>query len=285
MSVAGNIRLDDALRTAAQRLRTVSDDPNLDAQILLAHSLGRDRSWLLAHPEARIDEREIERFGVLVGRVADGEALPYVTGERWFYGRLFSVEPAVLIPRPETELLIECALEFLQEDPSRRVVDVGTGSGCIAVTLCAEIKGLELLAIDRSHRAVNVARRNAKSHEVEQRIDFLIGDLLSAVVGPYDLICANLPYIPRQRLSSLKVVKREPLCALDGGERGLEIIRRLLSSIGGQLVAGGRMILEIDASQTSDLMEWIGQSCPGCRVSVQQDLAGFDRVMIVDKEH
>lgn len=282
--MAGSIRLDQALQSAARALRAVSDSPNLDAQTLLAHVMNRDRSWLLAHPEQRLDQDTSDTINQLVHRLKLGEALPYVIGERWFYRRLFFVDPNVLIPRPETELLVESALAYLRLDKGRRrAVDVGTGSGCIAVTLCAELPYLEMVAIDRSQPAIMVARRNAEIQGVDRNIDFIVGDLLEAVETEFDLVCANLPYIPSSRLASLQVTDREPLDALDGGEGGLEHITRLVCNCDRSLAPGGCLILEIDETQGGRVMEEIQSLYPDWEVAVKKDLAGLDRLLIAKK--
>lgn len=283
--MAGPIRLDQALQSAAQKLRAVSENPNLDAQVLLSHVLNRERSWLLAYPEVQLDERVIQEFDRLVARAAEGQALPYLIGERWFYGRSFSVEPAVLIPRPETELLVETALDYLRANPDRRrAVDIGTGSGCIAVTLCAEVPDLQMVAIDWSHQAVRIARRNAERYGVEHLVNFMMGDLLTAISGAFDLICANLPYIPSDRLSSLEVAKHEPHIALDGGGDGLIFISRLLQDAGRCLAPGGCLILEIDESQGDRVIELMKRLHPDWPAAVHKDLAGLDRVLVVERE-
>lgn len=252
---------------------------------MLAHVLERTRSWLLAHPEFQLSESSRIDFERLVKRVQQGEALPYVIGERWFYGRLFSIEPSVLIPRPETELLIEAALDYLRVRPDRRrAIDVGTGSGCIAVTLCAELPDLEMVASDRSFEAVRIARTNAQAHQVAGRIDFIVGDLLKPVAGRFDLICANLPYIPSERLTSLEVAKREPCIALDGGVEGLDLIGRLLKQTQVLLKPGGRMILEIDETHGEQVMKLAGSVLPDWRAELHRDLAGLDRILIVDRK-
>lgn len=275
--------LKQAIRSATRTLDTNVDAPETDAQILLSHVLDRSRAWILAHPDEELDEDTLSRYDNLVRRVSDGEALPYVLGERWFYGREFLVEPSVLIPRPETELLVEMALDYLHENRSKRHgVDVGTGSGCIAVSLCSEVKDLEMLAVDRAEEAVRVARKNAERMHVVDRIQFVVADLLTPVVGKYDLICANLPYIPRKRLSALDVAKKEPIAALDGGQDGLELIWRLLEGIEGALNPGGRLLLEIDATQSSALLDRI-VNVPGSReISIRKDLADLDRLLILD---
>lgn len=284
MNVAGSIRLDLALQSAARALRDVTDTPNLDAQTLLAYLLNHDRSWLLAHPEHRLDPGTNTNFHRLVDRVRQGEALPYVIGERWFFGRLFSVDSSVLIPRPETELLVEAALEYLRADQGRRrVVDVGTGSGCIAVSLCAELPYLDMLAIDRSLPAIKVARKNAETHRVDSAIHFMVGDLLSSVTAEFDLVCANLPYIPSSRLASLQVAKREPRDALDGGLGGLELITRLIRECQPLLRPGGCLILEMDETQGDHLRDELKALYPDWKVSVRMDLAGLDRLLIAEK--
>jgi release factor glutamine methyltransferase len=283
--VAGSIRLDEALQSAAQQLRDISENPAMDAQLLLSHALDRERSWLLAHPEYQLHPPQQETFEQLVERVQLGEALPYVVGERWFFGRLFSIEPQVLIPRPETELLVEAALEFLQERPHiRRAVDVGTGSGCIAVTLCGEHPQLEMLAIDKSFSALQVAKQNKQRLTPNARMSFLVGDLLRSLKAEFDLICANLPYIPSGRLASLEVARREPMGALDGGSQGLDQITRLAFSLDEHLAAGGRAILEIDETQGAAVTRMVGEILPGCGVVVRKDLAGMDRVVVIDRQ-
>jgi release factor glutamine methyltransferase len=284
VTVAGSIRLDLALQSAARALRAVSDSPSLDAQTLLAHIMDRDRSWLLAHPEHLLDQETSASFDLLINRVKLGEALPYVIGERWFFGRLFSVDSHVLIPRPETELLVESALTYLRSNMDRRrAVDVGTGSGCIAVSLCAELPYLEMIAIDRSYPAIKVARRNAEIQAVDKNIDFIVGDLLEPVETEFDLMCANLPYIPSGRLASLQVAQREPLDALDGGEEGLEYIIQLVHACDRSLAQDGCLLLEIDETQGSRVMEEVQCLYPDWEVVVEKDLAGLDRLLIAKK--
>jgi release factor glutamine methyltransferase len=283
--VAGTIRLDQALRSAAAKLRDITDTPQFEAQILLASILDRERSWLLAHPEFQLDEPTQRTFNQFVGRVQQGEALPYVIGERWFFGRKFSVESAVLIPRPETELLVEAALDFLSaHHDKRRAVDVGTGSGCIAVTLCAEVSDLSMFATDRSQQALKIAYRNAVQNQVDDRIHFWVGDLLDGVTGEFDLICANLPYIPSGRLSTLEVARREPIEALNGGEDGLKLVTRLIKGANKHLVHGGRMILEIDETQGDMVVDLAKSIYPDWSVALMQDLAGMDRVLVLDRD-
>lgn len=265
-----------------QRLVTGSDTAYLDAQVLLAHVLGRQRAWVLAHPErtlTRAQERSLE--GALE-HLEGGEPLPYVLGHWEFYGLDILVTPATLIPRPETELLVEEALEWLRTNPGRwRAVDVGTGSGCIAVALAVNASALHVLACDLSLPALKVARQNAFRHGVGERVLCLQSDLLPATGERFDLICANLPYIPSERLPALRVSDREPRLALDGGRMGLRYIRRLLEIAPHRLAPGGLMLLEIDASQGAQLCDLARRSFPDARLSVLPDLGGYDRLLKV----
>src|SRR5574341_580891 len=179
-------------------------------QALLAHVLGRDRAWLFAHPEAMLTPDQAERFADLLGRAAQGEPLAYLIGQREFCGLAFEITPDVLIPRPETEGLVEAALNWAQNTPipSPRMVDVGTGSGIIAVTLAVKLPQAYFIGVDVSAQALALARRNARRHGAGDRIAFVRGDLLAGLPGPFDAIIANLPYIPRDHLASLAVSRR-----------------------------------------------------------------------------
>ena len=265
-----------------QRLSPVSDTPVLDAQVLLAHCLERKRAWVLAHPEATLSEAQEEALRAAMERLQAGEPLPYVLGHWEFFGLDFSVTSDVLIPRPETELLVESALEWLQANPQRRrALDVGAGSGCIAVSLAARTPDLHIIASDISWPALLIARQNAARHGLERRIWLVQADLVSALCGPFDLICANLPYIPTQKLHMLWVAAHEPRRALDGGPDGLAAISRLLASIPGCLAPAGLVLLEIEASQGASLLALARQHFPGAQVAVLPDLAGHDRLVSI----
>ena len=210
------------------------------------------------------------------------EPLPYVLGRWHFYGREFAVTPAVLIPRPETETLVEHALAWLRAHPDRRrVTDVGTGSGALAVTLAAEKPAVRVTATDISPAALEVARRNARRHSVADRIAFVETDLLTALAGAFDLIVANPPYIPIAELANLPVAQHEPREALDGGADGLATIRRLLAQAQTRLAAGGALMLEIAASQGGAARAAALEAFPASKVVVHPDLAGRDRVLVV----
>lgn len=271
-----------ALALAREVLAPHSDTAALDAQTLLAHLTGHNRAWVLAHPEAHLDASQTARLHQALQRLAQGEPLPYVLGQWECFGRTFEVTPAVLIPRPETELLIEAALDWLRAHPGpRRVADVGTGSGCIAVSLAAEAEAVRVVATDRSAAALEVARRNARRHGVAPRLRWVQADLLAPFTGPWDLVCANLPYIPTAQLAHLPVARFEPRLALDGGPDGLHLIRRLLGQARRQMAAPGALFLEIGADQGPQAARLAAEAFPQAQVEVRRDLAGHPRLLCV----
>ena len=250
---------------------------------MLAHVLGVSRAWVLAHPEAELSSDAQSRLQKALERLKNGEPLPYVLGNWEFYGLDFTLSPQVLIPRPETELLVEQALNWLQTHPQRRkAVDIGSGSGCIAISTAVHVTDLSMLAIDISLPALKIARRNAVRHHVAERIDFLACDLIPPVQTRFDLICANLPYIPDEVLKTLKVYRSEPSLALAGGPDGLDLIRRLLYNAGAILSPGGLILLEIEASQGESACHLARQALPQAEVRLLQDLAGRDRLIWVE---
>ncbi len=271
------------LQTARSRLAHISETPGLDAQVLLSHVLDRPRTWLLAHPETCLSSDQSDHLETGLSQLISGVPLPYITGSREFYGMQFLLTQDVLIPRPETELLVETALEWLEDHPGRkRTLDVGTGSGCIAVSLAKSVPELSVTACDISAEALQVARKNASVHGVAGRVHFLESDLYSAVQGKYDLICSNPPYIPSAILRSLEVYQREPTLALDGGADGLVIIRRLVRHGRERLRKGGLMLVEIDSRHGPDARRLAEAAFPGAAVVVLPDLAGLDRCLRIE---
>jgi release factor glutamine methyltransferase len=264
------------------RLVKISQTPFLDATVLLAHVLGKSRAWVLAHPEVTLTaEQQLTLENALV-HLEDGEPLPYVLGHWEFYTLDFDLSPSVLIPRPETELLVEQAFSWLRAHPTRRfITDVGTGSGCIAVALAVNILDLHVIASDISMPALQLGLGNAQKHGVADRVAFICSDLLPPVSLQYDLICVNLPYIACQILETLAVYKHEPRIALDGGEDGLEIIRRLLKAAPQYLAPGGRIFLEIEASQGEAVKAIARIFYPYAEISLLPDLAGCDRLLSI----
>jgi release factor glutamine methyltransferase len=270
------------LEKVTTQLNPVSQTAALDAQVLLAHVLDRPRSWVLAHPEASLDKYLAETLADLVHRRLLGEPLPYIIGHWEFFCLDFTLSPAVLIPRPETELLVERALGWLNARPDRRLVsDVGTGSACIAVSLAKNCPGIRVLASDISLAALRIARLNILRHGVSVQVQLLSCDLIPPIAGQFDLICANLPYIPTEKLSHLPVAEHEPILALDGGESGVDRIQKLFEKAPACLGPGGLMLLEIEASQGERVSVLARRAFPGAEIGVLQDLSGLDRLVSV----
>jgi release factor glutamine methyltransferase len=257
-----------------------------DAQLLLAHAIGHPRTWLLAHLDAPLSTSMLASADQAFGRLEAGEPLPYILGHWEFYGLDFDITPNVLIPRPETELLVEKAIKWLSASPERRTVaDIGTGSGIIATSIAMHIPSARILATDISHAALNVAKHNAEKFHVHHRIDFLECDLLPQHIDPlptdrhFDLICANLPYIPTQTMRELPIFGREPTLALDGGKDGLDLYRRLLDIVPNWLAPNGMLLLEIEATQGLKALSLAYDLFSEASISLHQDLAGHDRLL------
>jgi release factor glutamine methyltransferase len=310
------------VRTALKRGIAELRDANvpsytLAAELLLMYALGRDRTWLYAHPEAEVPGLEAHRFISLILRRADGEPTQYITGKQEFWGIEFEVTPDVLIPRPETEHVIEVALDRLALREIRagrkqtltgdglQIVDVGTGSGCIAVALAKELPGARIVATDISSAALAVARRNAARFAFSESIQFLESNLLDSLSGrarhavpllgdtstadaalssSFDLIVSNPPYVGRKEKDSLmrEVRDHEPEIALYGGEEGYELYAELIAQAAQQLKPGGILVLELGHSSLPavqpllDLPNWTN-------VGATKDLAGIDRVIAAER--
>jgi release factor glutamine methyltransferase len=275
--------LGEIIPNLKSRISYHSQSPLLDAQTLLAHITGRSRAWLLTHPEATITPEQHTVLTAALARLETGEPLPYILGHWEFYGLDFTITAETLIPRPETELLVEQALEWLQTHPyQRRAADVGTGSGCIAVSLAAQIPDLQVVASDISPATLEVARTNAQKHTAAERITFRHADLLPANLPPCHLICANLPYIPTQTLAQLDVLGKEPTLALDGGPDGLELIRRLLPQAARNLAPEGLLLLEIEATCGAVAQNLAREFFPEARIDLLPDWAGHDRLIRIE---
>ncbi len=210
------VQLGAHLAKLKDRLKSISDTPGLDAEVLVAHVLGVERWWVLSHPELELDLFQEQSIAAAFARLESGEPLPYILGEWEFYGLEFSLNSTVLIPRPETELLVTLALDWLKTHPERRsAADIGTGSGCIAVALANKIPDLQVVASDISLQALQVASKNCVRHKVMDRVQLLQSDLMDSLENRFDLICANLPYIPTLTLRQMAVFRHEPTLALD----------------------------------------------------------------------
>jgi release factor glutamine methyltransferase len=302
---ANDIDIRAALREAMARLRAAQiPSHTLAAELLLMHSLGRDRTWLYTNPESRLDPGVIEAYFALVARRIAGEPTQYLTGRQEFWGLEFEVTPAVLIPRPETEHVVEVALERLgargiridmktgAPSPQLHIADVGTGSGCLAVALARELPHAEIVATDISAPALEVARRNAVRHSVADRIHFIECDLLDissnlpSAPSPssFDLIVSNPPYIARNDASALprEVLDHEPHTALFGGSAGVEIYARLIEQAGALLRPGGILVLELGYNAADEVRKMFHVQRHWANVSITNDLAGIPRVIAAE---
>ena len=269
------------------RLAPISDTPALDASVLLAHILEKPRTWVMAHPEILLTTEQQDQLSEAMQQLETGKPFPYVLGHWEFFGLDFHVTPDVLIPRPETELLVERAIAWLQESPARRnVADIGTGSGAIAISIAVNVPDANILATDISEAALQVAKRNAAKHHVEERIAFIQADMLptdrsSFIHRPssFDLICANLPYIPTDTLHTLPIYGHEPTLALDGGMDGLVFIRKLLQLAPQYLAPRGMILLEIEATRGAQATQLAHELFPEAAIRLQKDLAGQQRLL------
>lgn len=278
----------DRIAAARERLQSAgikAADARLDAEVLARHALGWDRAALIARGREAEPDGFGETFDELIGRRAAREPVAQIRGTREFWGLDFEVSRDVLTPRPETEMIVEEALAFAAAHPCRRVVDVGTGSGCLAVAIAHSRPGLDVCAIDLSPEALAVARRNAARHGVDDRIVFLQGDLLAPLTERADLIVANPPYVPNRDAGHMspEVVSHEPHVALFGGPEGLEIARRLLTQAPAHLAPGGRLIVEFGFGQEPELTE-LAEMAGWQVIRVREDLQGIPRTLVLARE-
>ena len=262
-----------------------------EAGSLLAHVIGRDRTFILSHADEQISEAQLQEFRRTLDLRAGGQPLQYITGHQEFFGLDFEVTSDVLIPRPETELLVKEALEALTRRgklDAPLIADIGTGSGCIAVALAHAWPGAVAYATDFSAGALRQARSNAARHGVEARIQFIEGDLFAALQGMglegrLDVILSNPPYIPDGDMSGLqREVTREPRLALAGGPDGLVVHRRLLQEAGPYLASGGRLIVEMGQGQAEPLRQMAGELGWSVARTIR-DHADIERVLVLQK--
>jgi release factor glutamine methyltransferase len=276
-----------ALVAATQRLEEAgSDTASLDAQVILAHIMNKERGWLFAHYDQALTPEEAEKFTEMVARRAAAEPVAYLVGHREFYGLDLTVDHRVLIPRPETELLVDAVLDHIESrpNPNVRMVDVGTGSGAVAVAVAANSPTVQIYAVDLSPSALVVAKENVARHDSRGQITLLQGDLLSTLPEPVDIIAANLPYITSDEYLNLMADVRdyEPRLALEAGPEGLDLIERLLDQAPGHLYPGGVLFLEIGPNQGEGVLQLVARLLPQAKhVGIRQDYHGYDRLVVI----
>jgi len=291
------VRLTRALHEAAALLRATGiEDAPLEAEVFLRHALRLDRAHLYARLQESLSPEEEAVFRSLVARRLTREPAAYIVGQREFYGLDLETTPAALIPRPETELLVEAALARARPDRQAcsegraadrdpfLMVDVGTGSGAIAVALAVHLRWATLMAIDLSCEALTLAALNARCHGVETRITFLQADLLSPLARPVDVIVANLPYVRSDDWESLapEIREHEPRMALDGGPDGLREIGRLLEQAPSRLRPGGSLLVELGPPQAEPALALARRRFPHATAHILPDAAGLDRMLAID---
>jgi release factor glutamine methyltransferase len=282
-----SVSIESAIQEATQILRDAAvTEPRREAGSLLGHLLGRDRSFILTHGDDILDDRQYKTFRTLIARRAGGEPLQYLTGHQEFFKLDFQVSPEVLIPRPETELIVEAALELSRDNPAPVIGDMGTGSGCIAISLLHELPAAVAVATDISRAALHVAQRNAERHGVLGRLRLIESDCFSEVyvAEPFSLITSNPPYVSDDELERVqREVRFEPRAALAGGPDGLAVIRRLLVEAPPFLRSDGHLVLEIGFGQSSaveqliDLRVWKA-------LEIRKDLQGISRTFVLQKK-
>lgn len=256
-------------------------EARLQAEILLAYTLETTRTMVLARLNETIPPEIAARYAANVARRAKHEPLAYILGHQEFYGLDFIVDRRVLIPRHETETLVHLALERARNITAPIIVDVGTGSGALALTLAHHLPDARVFALDQSHDALEVAQSNAKRLRLESRVQFLQSDLLEAFVHSFDVLVANLPYIPTIRWNQLPPEVRlfEPRAALDGGEDGLQVLRRLLAQLEAHANRRASVFLEISEEQGKSAMEYVWRALPHAVATLHRDVEGLDRVV------
>jgi release factor glutamine methyltransferase len=271
----------DQLAAGAAMLVALSSAPRSDAELLLRHVLHCDRAWLLAHPEILLTDTQAAEYAALLARRAQHEPIQYILGEQEFYGLRFRVTPAVLIPRPETEHLVEAVLARLPHDRDVRIADVGAGSGAIAIALAFALPRAQIDALDISEAALTVARQNAQTLGVGERVSFHTSDLLDAVPGVlYDAIVSNPPYISSTETLEPQVQAWEPHGALFAGPDGLDIYRRLLPQALDGLRPSGLLALELGAGQQPALAALFAAHPQFEEPAFLPDLQGIARVAV-----
>lgn len=260
----------------------------LDAEVLLGCALKIDKEEIIRNPDYAIPPALLSLYMEFLARRRGGEPTAYITGKKEFWSMQFEVGPGVLIPRPETEILVEEAIRLVAEGPERpgelRCLEIGTGSGAIAIALAREIRQAEIVSVDSSRTALGYARRNARTHGVAERIAFICADLTGPFdpdAGGFDLIVSNPPYIESSRLPALQreIVDHEPRAALDGGADGLDFYRKIISTSPGLLGPGGRLCLEIGAGQVKDVTALLKESTRFDRIEIRNDHASIPRVV------
>lgn len=277
------MKLAEFLKQTAPQWRGTTETSELDVSVLVAHLLGRSRTWVLSHTDFELTPEQVRALEQSLERYRQGVPLPYLLGKWEFFGLEFIVTEATLIPRPETELMVEQALAWLERHPqAEQVLDVGTGSGCVAIAIARSCDRVRVVASDLSDAAAFVAKRNVEKHHLQKRVFLGVANSIPPVARQFDVICANLPYIPSERLRTLPIYGREPTLALDGGSDGLDCYRDFFRDLPSVVKTPCFIACEIDSSQAAAMVDLAQQTFPQARVGVLQDLSGQDRLLRIE---
>jgi release factor glutamine methyltransferase len=278
------VTIEGAIQEGAERLRKGAvNEARREAGSLLAHVLDRDRGFVIAHAGDSLADAQYHDFRRLISRRIGGEPLQYITGHREFFNLDFEVSPDVLIPRPETELIVEAALELCKDDHAPSIADIGTGSGCIAISVLHEVPAAAAVASDVSSAALKVAQRNAERHGVQERLTLVESDCFAAfgLTKPFSLIASNPPYVSEAELEGVpREVRFEPRAALAGGPDGLSIISRLLNEARPFIRTGGHLVFEIGFGQSEPIEKLIDRRVWKL-IEIRKDLQGMPRTFVL----
>jgi release factor glutamine methyltransferase len=257
------------------------EQPSLESEILLRHVLGMRRAELFSRLDEELDEEKQQVFDKILQRRISGEPSAYITGLKEFYGLEFFIDRQVLIPRPETELLVEKSITLARQSKIKNIADIGTGCGAIAVSLGVNLPEIKIYATDISAAALNIAKQNSIRHNVEEKINFLQGRLLAPLPFRMDLIIANLPYVKTSDIPEEGPLSYEPRVALNGGEDGLDYFKLTIKQAGKKLNRVGCLLLEVGQGQADAVGALIGEEFPDSAINIYRDLAGIERIVVL----
>ncbi len=282
------MKIRDIIKNSMDQISGISSTPMLDSELMAAKALGKDRLYVIIHMDDELEEELADKIQAMVEERKSGRPLQYITGHQEFMGLDFYVSEGVLIPRPDTEVLVEKVLEIAKEFESPRILDIGCGSGAISVSLAKYVESSRVWSVDISKRALEIGKRNAESNGVEDRIEFLESDLFQKFEGEdieFEIIVSNPPYIRRDDIQELHVQVKdyEPKGALDGGVDGLDFYRKIVNQGRKHLVSGGYMAFEVGHDQAADVALIMENSSSFENISMYKDLPGIDRVVIGKK--
>lgn len=283
------MKIDEVILTGAEILKSHGiPDSFLNAELLVAHTLGIERKELYIRTDDELSPEKIERFYFFLQKRINFQPLQYITGEAEFYGRRFIVTQDVLIPRPETELMIDEVKKYYVDSKNFSILDIGTGSGNIAITLKKEFPSAMIFATDISYSAIRIAQLNSKKHGLRDGFFLFCSDLFSAfkLHNRFDVIIANPPYIPTERIKLLQpeISLYEPVEAIDGGPDGMDKIKEIISCAWHYLKKGGKLIIEIDETQAGSVLTFVEKANNYKDAELKKDLAGLDRFLVTTRE-